>query len=97
MKKKSTGKLAANRDTTKARRRKRRLPPDPYGENDKQAARARKLVDVYGGIGNDELETQVQDMLADLMHLCDREPRLGDFEEQLDSAFRHYEDETHAG
>jgi hypothetical protein len=71
---------------------KRRLPSDPEGLNDDRAEwAAAALLQFQCATGTDRGDA-VADLLADLMHFCDRERF--DFAEQLDQARRHYAAET---
>ena len=71
-----------------------KLPPDPEGDNDQRATSATKAVKAYQKACQVETENAVADLLVDLMHLCDRVPRLGNFDAQLLRAYDNYEEET---
>ncbi len=68
-------------------------PPDPEGENDKRAERGGFLIDQYQRRTNyDEHKTVLVDLLADMMHWCDRNNV--SFDESVDTAEFHYTAET---
>jgi hypothetical protein len=68
------------------------LPPDPEGMNDKRAAWAWTALSAFiRETGADE-EDFLGDLLADLIHWCDRNHY--DFETALDRSKGHYEAET---
>ena len=70
------------------------LPPDPEEMNDKRADWAASAIDDFGQQTGTDLEDAVSDLLADLMHWCDRNGQ--DFEHELRRARQHYEAETEA-
>jgi len=75
---------------------KRRLPPDPEGMNDHHAICAERSLWLFTvNTGVDWCDV-LQDLLADIMHLCDRDDEL-DFERDLDRARAHYAEETRKG
>lgn len=80
--------------TPKVQRSQPDLPPDPYRENENRGASAMKAVKAYRKATATDEGDLVGDLLADLMHLCDRQPRLGVFEECLNRAYRFYAEET---
>lgn len=70
-----------------------KLPPNPDGQNDERAARARKVLALYcteTGSGFDI--SAMGDLLCDLHHLADRIDV--DFEQALEMAMYHYDQET---
>lgn len=72
------------------------LPADPEEMNDDRAAWAETaLASFQAETGTDDGDA-IADLLADLMHLCDRKPeRFGaSFRAQLERAEGHYEAET---
>lgn len=70
----------------------RKLPPDPEGMNDSRAEWAALAIAAFVlKTGSDE-EDVVSDLLADLMHWCDRHDI--SFEDELARARFHYEAET---
>ena len=72
--------------------RARQLPPDPEGMNDRRAEWAgRAIASFCSATGTDE-EDAACDLLADLMHWCDRNGE--DFGHELARARDHYEAET---
>ena len=81
--------------TTKERSRQSKpLPPDPELLNVIRARRAAvALAELQRQTGAD-LEDAVSDLLADLMHWCDRFDQ--SFAEELHRARYHYEEETKA-
>ena len=76
----------------RAKLQKRRLPPDPDGLFKRAGRRAKKVIALYDlmnpGLGRDYL---VCNLLHDLMHLCDRDPTLGGFDESCGTALAVYE------
>ena len=76
------------------KRSRKRLPPDPEGCNTERAANGRAMVEAYRARCRTDMENVIRDLISDLMHLCDRDRRLGKFEDELDWAYRHYEEET---
>lgn len=81
----------ASAKTRKGSKSKSRKWPDPGGLIKKAAARARKVVakyeKLYPEVTRDCLVTS---LLHDLMHLCDRDPSLGDFYEKYVCALETY-------
>jgi hypothetical protein len=70
------------------------LPPDPEGMNDRRSAWAGQALATFRlATGADEHDA-LPDLLADLMHWCDRHDY--DFEIAFDRARWHYEAETAA-
>jgi hypothetical protein len=76
--------------------RTRNLPPDPERENDTRARQANAAVAAFQAVSCVDDEEPMGDLLCNLMHLCDREPRLRRFNKALDKAFGHYRKETAA-
>jgi hypothetical protein len=72
----------------------RKLPPDPDGKNDERAGWARGALRNFQGRTGVDDEDAICDLLANLMHLCDRQPEFGKFKTQLARARQHYEWET---
>jgi hypothetical protein len=68
------------------------LPPDPDGMNDKRASWAGSALAVFMRDTSTEDEDALGDLLADLMHWCDRNNY--DFDAALERAHGHYEAET---
>jgi hypothetical protein len=71
---------------------KRELPPDPERMNDARAYWAGVALRAFRGETNCEADEAPGDLLADLMHWCDRNGM--DFETLLDGARRNYREET---
>ncbi len=68
------------------------LPPDPEGMNDDRALWAAQALHAFRvAIGTDP-EDALPDLLADLMHWCDRSG--ANFNDDLCRAYVHYEAET---
>ena len=68
------------------------FPPDPEGMNDSRAEWAGAALSAFmRETGTDE-EDALGDLLADLIHWCDRNKY--DFDAALDRARGHYEAET---
>jgi hypothetical protein len=70
------------------------LPPDIDGMNDDRAQWAKAALKAFIDQTGVDYEDALADLLADLMHLADREPF--DFESDLDRAREHYAAETGA-
>jgi hypothetical protein len=68
------------------------LPPDPDGRNDVRADRALAAVRCFQRETGSDDEDAISDLLADLMHLCDRCAL--PWPEQLARAQSHYCEET---
>ncbi len=62
--------------------------------NETRAAWAKKSLALFRKLTGTESETAVRDLLHCLMHLCDRDFSLGDFDNELDLAFDYYADFT---
>lgn len=77
-----------------ARERKRGLPPDPDQQNADRARWALAALQEFQRRTGSENDTAVGDLLADLMHLCDRYPGYGPFAHRYQEAERHYDAET---
>ena len=75
-------------------RTKDRLPPDPEGMNDHRASVAKELVRAFCKACQVDRQDAVADLLCNMMHLCDRDHRLGGFDAGLIRAYRHYRAET---
>lgn len=72
----------------------RLLQPDPEQENEMRAARANLAVQAYRNVSGSDMKDALSDLLSDCMHLCDRDPQLGNFYAQLHRAQRNYLVET---
>ena len=99
--------LRAERDnfmTTKAKRRsaykidpkkrslkQRKLPPDPDGLFKRAAARARKVIAVYEKLNPDADDHLVSNLVLDLICLSDRDPELGNVDEECVFALQTYQ------
>ena len=68
------------------------LPPDPEGMNDKRAQWAQEAVTAFQRVTRADDEDAVKDLLANLMHLCDRTGM--EFAVQFDAALYMYREET---
>lgn len=72
------------------------LPPDPEGQNDDRAEWARQALETFAattGLNMDgETPEAIGDLLANIMHFCDRNGL--DFDERLANARFHYDEET---
>jgi hypothetical protein len=78
---------------SKAKPQKRKLPPDPDGLFARAAARAKKVIAFYEKMYPDPgRDCLVQNLIHDLMHLADRDPSLGDIDEEAVWAIRMYDD-----
>lgn len=76
------------------RKAKSTLPPDPEGYNDERAARGKAIIEVYHKLTGTDPSCSLGDLLSDPMHMCDRDPDFGTFEDELERAERSYEEET---
>jgi hypothetical protein len=70
----------------------RKLPPDPEHMNDDRAAWAASALTAFMRCTGTDLEDALGDLLANLMHWCDRNNY--DFDAALDRARAHYNAET---
>jgi hypothetical protein len=68
------------------------LPPDPDGQNNDRASWAAHAIDEFRRLTGADEETAVCDLLANLMHWCDRNNQ--NFGNELSIASMHYERET---
>jgi hypothetical protein len=68
------------------------LPPDPEGMNEDRSRWAEAAIHEFQRQTGADLEDSVSDLLADLMHWCDRNGI--DFDTETDRARRHYDEET---
>ena len=78
----------------KLRRVKSELPPDPEQGNQMRAAMANVAIAAFRAACCVDKEDAIGDLLASLMHLCDRDHQLGTFDAGLISAYSHYKWET---
>lgn len=75
----------------------RKLPPDPDGQNNDRGEWADRALRTFAEVtgmdmaGEDD-ETILGDLLADLMHWCDR--NAVDFDDMLERARMNYAEET---
>lgn len=73
----------------------KKLPPDPEGMNDIRADGGSRAIKAYCDATDIDARDALCDLLADLMHLCDREAdTFGTFDEALRCALDHYREET---
>jgi hypothetical protein len=70
----------------------RKLPPDPDNMNDDRAVWAGNALATFMQQTGTDQEGALCDLLADLMHWCDRNN--SDFDAALERARAHYETET---
>jgi hypothetical protein len=80
----------------------RSLPPDPEGQTDDRGQSAQAAIRHFQIVTGCDWDDAIADLLADLMHLCDRETREDgetplDFTAELERARQHYVAETAAG
>lgn len=68
------------------------LPPDPDGQNDDRAEWADTALNAFMRVTRTDHEDAVSDLLADLMHYCDRQG--WNFEDELRRGSEHYHEET---
>jgi hypothetical protein len=69
------------------------IPPDPDRENDDRSKWAEAAVREFVLTTGADLCDAVSDLLADIMHWCDRHDI--DFDHELERAKGHYHDETY--
>ncbi len=75
-----------------SKRKPDKLPPDPDGLFKRAAARAKKVIAMYDDLNLEvERDDLITDLIHDLMHLCDRDPELGEFDEKCGRAFNIYD------
>lgn len=80
--------------TKKRMRRGRQLSPGPDGMNDDRSGWAGAALWEFHYQTGADIEDVVTDLLADLMHWCDRHDQ--DFETELRRAREHHQHETNA-
>ena len=68
------------------------LPPDPERMNEKRALWADGALRAFRNLTGTDFEDAVSDLMADLMHWCDRNGMT--FANELRRARYHYEEET---
>lgn len=68
------------------------LPPDPEGMNDQRAEWAEDCLSHFMGLTNCEREEAPGDLIANIMHWCDRNGM--EFDSVVTGARMHYEAET---
>lgn len=74
---------------------KSKLPPDPEGMNDERADWAEEALAVFMESTGSDSGDAISDLIADLRHLCDRQPeRYGTFDHAMCRATTHYTEET---
>ena len=71
------------------------LPPDPEERNDERAEWAQSAINAFRIATGTDPEDAVSDLLADLMHWCDRYGP--GFHNELNRARNHYDAETDPG
>jgi hypothetical protein len=62
--------------------------------NDDRAEWADRAIESFRVATGTDREEALSDLLCDLMHLCDRDSHLGNFDTQLERARMHYDAET---
>ncbi|KLE32396.1 hypothetical protein AAW00_13220 [Aurantiacibacter luteus] len=72
------------------------VPPDPEGLNDQWATFSLEATRAFQRCSRTDRGAALGDLLAALMHLCDRDPRYGDFDAELALAHWHYQESTAA-
>jgi hypothetical protein len=70
------------------------LPADPEDMNDSRASWAMEAIHAFEAVTGTDRCDALKDLLCDLLHACDREASLQDFDDALDVARRMYGDET---
>ena len=84
-----------------AKKKAKKLPPDPDGQNDDRAEWAGRAISAFQIQTGTDFDDALPDLLCDLMHWCDRttfedgETKI-DFDAALTTARMHYEAETAA-
>lgn len=68
------------------------LPPDPEELNNERAQWADNAITTFQMFTRTDIQDAVSDLLADLMHWCDRHGF--DFHKELGRAESHYDEET---
>lgn len=91
MKSRNTCASAQGPEASKVKPKQQKIPPDPTGLNKKCAARAKKVMKLYWSLNGGDIEDVLTDLFHDLLHLCDREGRLGDLREKVADAVETYE------
>jgi len=91
-KKKLASRLQAMAEQFK--RGKGHLPPDPEQSNHMRAAFANVAIAAFLEANRGDREDALDFLLNGLMHLCDRDPILGEFNDRVERAFDHYKEET---
>ena len=71
------------------------FPPDPDLQNASRARSAANALEAFHQQTGTDFEDAVSDLLANLMHWCDRAGQ--DFNQELRRARSHYAEETAAG
>jgi hypothetical protein len=70
------------------------LPPDPDNQNDERAEWAEATIQAFVRITGTDREDALADLLANLMHWCDRQGF--DFDAELARGHGMYQEETQA-
>ncbi|MCX6917631.1 MAG: hypothetical protein NT167_32120 [Verrucomicrobia bacterium] len=68
------------------------LPPDPEKRNESRARSADTVLEMFQWQTGADIEDALSDLLANLMHWCDRFGQ--DFQKELHRAQNHYREET---
>ena len=74
------------------KRKKHRIPPDPEGMNDDRSSWAQTAIDAFMAETGVDEEDAIGDLVADLMHWCDRNGY--SFPAELNRGRWHYDEET---
>lgn len=74
----------------------RKLPPDPEGLNDVRSETGRKALYAFCKATSTDIEDAVADLIANIMHACDRHSELGDFVTCFARSERQYLEEIGA-
>lgn len=80
------------RNEKKPRKARKRLPKDPERMNNRRADWAETSINAFENETLTDREDALCDLLADLMHWCDRNAT--DFAHELSRAAWHYDEET---
>jgi hypothetical protein len=76
----------------KARSLSQALPPDPEERNENRARSADAVLEMFQWQTDADIEDALSDLLANLMHWCDRFGQ--DFQKEFRRAQNHYREET---
>lgn len=91
MKSKKTRPSDPNLEGSKIKPQERWVRPDPDGSFERAAARAKKVLAMYGDLNPDwGPDGLVWNLMHDLLHLSDRDPTIGEIDVEFVRAFTCY-------